>query len=72
MIHRPHTVRMSCEHGRSGACEAEAAEGTGTALAQRTDPEERPREACQPRADSSIRLLYGEALPFNRDSSFTF
>src|SRR5688500_17212322 len=60
---------MSCEHGRKPACEAEGLEGTGTALAQAADSEEKPRETCQPRAGCSIRLLCGEATPFNRKAS---
>jgi len=33
----PYNVWMSREHGRSRACEAEATEGTGVALAQASD-----------------------------------
>jgi hypothetical protein len=68
--YRPYNARMSCEHGRSGACEAEAAEGTGTDLAQGVDPTQRPRGSCQPRADSSIRLLYGDAPRFKARDTF--
>ena len=32
--HGPYNTRMSREDGRSGACEAEAAEGTGRGFAQ--------------------------------------
>jgi len=37
LLLRPYNAWMSREHGRSRACEAEAAEGTGVALAQAGD-----------------------------------
>jgi hypothetical protein len=33
--HRPYNARMSREHGRRAACEAEGPEGTGATFARR-------------------------------------
>lgn len=39
--HRPYNARMSREHGRRAACEAEGPEGTGATFARRVDSKEK-------------------------------
>ena len=67
---RPYNARMSREDGRSPACEAEGAEGTGRGSAQREAPTVRPRSPCRPPAVGSIRRLCGGALRAKVRTSF--
>ena len=55
---------MSREDGRSGACEAEAAEGTpARTLPTRGSNTETAKAVTGPPAVGSIRMLYGNAVP---------